>query len=208
MDVARELSGKLVREFEGSADWIRDSSEGKTGVKVINSITDISNPPPLDYDPLDPDSPDWCQKIQVIPRIARVEPLGRIVLEDGRVLNNIDVIIFGTGYLYSFPFLDQASEPFKSYPLISQPSRTSATEDFNLKKWIQEKQNGQTFKPIARTAPSMSNLDDWQLFHRTDSSLLFWVHLYELYPSLWLKVRRGESQRLALPDSAPMILSY
>ncbi|GAJ08838.1 unnamed protein product, partial [marine sediment metagenome] len=114
MDIARELCGKLAREFSGAEGWAQEAAQNPpgTGVKVYQSVEDANKPPGMDYDPKDPKSPDWARRIEVVPRVERIEAAssfsstsseggsqGIVVLEGGRRLENVDCIVFGTGYL-------------------------------------------------------------------------------------------------------------
>ncbi|PWN47577.1 FAD/NAD(P)-binding domain-containing protein [Violaceomyces palustris] len=182
-DVARELSGYLVREFQGSEEWVRDSKTQppSTGVKVYHSYEDFESPPPLDYDPRDETSPDWCKRIKVVPKISRVEEDGSILLQGGQVLNDVDSIVWGTGYLYDLPYLDHSKEPFRSYPILPR----------KMRKPSREKAAGETQAAVADdatrsdsgegaehdedeegTASHLTNLDDWWLFYSADPSLI------------------------------------
>ncbi|ORY61920.1 hypothetical protein BCR35DRAFT_309005 [Leucosporidium creatinivorum] len=68
----------------------------------------------------DPSAPDWAREITVFPPIAKTEGK-RITFVDGRTLEDVDVILFATGYLFSFPFVDTSDAPFNKYPLTKQP---------------------------------------------------------------------------------------
>jgi len=50
-------------------------------------------------------------RISVKPGISHLEPqTGRIHFTDGSHLENVDAVIFGTGYTFSFPFLPDVQE--------------------------------------------------------------------------------------------------
>lgn len=56
----------------------------------------------------------WAKEISVIPEIDHIE--GKtLYLVNGTIVENIDVIVFATGYLYSYPFF--ARPPFDKYPV-------------------------------------------------------------------------------------------
>ena len=59
------------------------------------------------------------------------------------------MILFATGYLYSFPFALPGDEPFASSPLTDAPTDNEGPH----------------------AAASVSNLDAAQLFYRPDSTL-------------------------------------
>jgi hypothetical protein len=54
-------------------------------------------------------------KISVKPAIDRLDPrTGRVFFTDGSYLDDIDHIIYGTGYTFSFPFLPAVQERVKN----------------------------------------------------------------------------------------------
>ena len=111
MDIARELVGKLARVLPPTSAHASDGEEvskawvaqGGTGAKVVQSVLDITAPPPMDYDPRDENSPAWSKKIEVVDRIERIEAGGKhnkgiIHFIDGSSRDDIDVIFFATGF--------------------------------------------------------------------------------------------------------------
>ena len=62
-----------------------------------------------------------------------------------------------------FPFLDHTRPPFSSVPLIDPPSAKPADDGYTSSE--------EPYDP-PRTAPKVSNLDDWYLFYRGDTSLV------------------------------------
>ncbi|KAK4700013.1 hypothetical protein P7C70_g6239, partial [Phenoliferia sp. Uapishka_3] len=100
-----------------------------------------------------PDAPEWARSIGIFPPVQRIE--GKtIFFEDGRTLDDVDHIIFATGYLYSFPFADHTQAPFSSHPLTVSP-----------------------FPSCSPASPSgglrVHNLDRRQLFYLPDPTLSF-----------------------------------
>lgn len=149
-DIARELCGGVKRTYPGSAAW-----NAACITTVYQSYRHPELPPPMDYDPRSPDSPEWCRRIQVVGAITHITPEGTVMTATGESLC-VDVIIWATGFLYCFPYLDHSVEPFKSQPVI--PS------------------NGDDHTVVAADACAATvphNLDDWLLFYRHDNSLCF-----------------------------------
>jgi len=185
MDVARELNGGIVRDLEGGPEWIADAKAvpPRTGVRVRQSVEDVEKPPPMDFDPRDEDSPAWCRAIEVVPRISRIESAtasssasnGRIVLENGAVLDDVDIIIFATGFSYEFPPLDQTDAPFDAHPILppAPQAHLSAAEEAALTERRAQHDPALRNLTLPPSSPFMSNLDDWQLFYRYDRSLAF-----------------------------------
>lgn len=108
MDIAREMNGSVFRAVPGSQGselspeaWSTTLASGP--IAVYQSVEDIDKAPPMDYDPRDPASPEWCRKINVVPRIRHVEAqegsTGRITFEDGSTQDQFDAIIFATGFV-------------------------------------------------------------------------------------------------------------
>ncbi|KDN39238.1 FAD/NAD(P)-binding domain-containing protein [Tilletiaria anomala UBC 951] len=188
MDICRELVGNAARVLpaptaaeppyagaDGAAHmraateaWRNGAGTLAHGGSVTQSVIDIDAPPPLDYDPRDAASPAWSRLIRVVPRIARIDA-ARIYLVDGSVLDQIDVIIFATGFAYDFPFLDQSKPPFCSHPLVPMPpprELLTAADAAALRARVHA-----PFRRQWPTAPALANLDDWQLCYRFDGSL-------------------------------------
>ncbi|TKY90463.1 hypothetical protein EX895_000461 [Sporisorium graminicola] len=160
-DIARELSGYVLRTLpEGQAAtdaFIERCCEGREG-RVLHSYEHFEKPPPLDFDPREEGSPAWAKRITVVPRIDEVRDDGSVVFEGGEKREDVDVLIFGTGYAYDFPYLDQQVAPFVDSPLIPPPPPPAGTQDDLPETGIEP------YTPPYRTAPFLTNLDDWSLF--------------------------------------------
>lgn len=161
-DIARELSGYILRtlpEGQAATEAFIDRQKDQGREKVLHSYEHFDKPPPLDFDPRDETSPDWTKRIHVVPRIHSINRDGEVVLEGGKRVA-VDVLIFGTGYAYDFPYLPQHLPPFNTHPLIplAPPSETEVEID-------------NPYTPPHRTAPFLTNLDDWSLFYSPDPSL-------------------------------------
>ncbi|UZJ55038.1 hypothetical protein CBS101457_004358 [Exobasidium rhododendri] len=152
MDIARELAGYLVRALPSGLspeEWKERCL--KDPFRVYSSWHALDKVPPMDYNPLDPDSPEWCRRINVVDEIDRID--GTVIhLKDGTSLDSIKVIIFATGFLFDNPYIDQTTEPLLSRPLLP-PSDNSAKTGF--------------------PSTTMYNMDDWILFHSGDESVAF-----------------------------------
>ncbi|KAK0554377.1 monooxygenase [Tilletia horrida] len=183
MDVARELNGKCVRTFPGVDEWVADASASppRTGVKVRQSVEDVNRPPQMDFNPNDPESPEWSRRIEVVPKIVRVEapsttaPNGTVVLEDGTRLEDVDVIVFATGFLYDLPFLDQSTAPFDERPMLSNANagQLQHADQASLKEFFEGSAGDKVepYTPPYEMAPHLSNLDSWHLFYEPDPSI-------------------------------------
>ena len=149
-DIARELCGGAVRQWRTSEEWQRSSEN----VTVYQSYHDLAKPPKSDYDPRDPASPAWCQRIHVVGPIQHIDEQGALVFSDGARLEDIDLIIWATGFLHNVSFFRAKDEPFSKAPLIVHDQQTS------------------TATPIA-SADTLHHLDDWMMFYKPDPSLCF-----------------------------------
>lgn len=182
MDIARELCGHIVRDFEGRDKWLNDVKENATGVCVYNSVEDITKPPNLDYDPRDPDSPEWSKKIQVVPRIQSIREDGVVLLENGEELADVDTLVFATGFYVQYECVDHTVEPFKKAPLVpaSRPviSAEQLQREENLlarlarqDQEMQQRVESELSKSPVNSGPA--SLDDWYLFYEADRSMAF-----------------------------------
>ncbi|KAI5479368.1 dimethylaniline monooxygenase (N-oxide forming) [Pseudohyphozyma bogoriensis] len=92
---------------------VLDHDPSVVGRFVANSIRS----PTVIAFPFDaPDAEDYAKLVKIRPTITRVE--GKTVyFADGSSLDDVDAIIFATGYLFSFPFASPTHEPFASHPL-------------------------------------------------------------------------------------------
>lgn len=66
--------------------------------------------------------PTENQEAELVAEIDHLTTDGSVVLKDGKILRNVDIILFCTGYLYSFPYLDQQSLAPGS-PLVTDGER-------------------------------------------------------------------------------------
>ncbi|SHO77372.1 Similar to S.cerevisiae protein FMO1 (Flavin-containing monooxygenase) [Malassezia sympodialis ATCC 42132] len=163
-DVARELCGGAVRTFPGSEQWKKEAAQEPpaTGTYVYQSYLRPDLPPPLDYDPRDPTSPDWCRRIHVLGPIDHVEADGTLVFRDGQRLS-VDAIVWATGFWRSIPMLDQTLAPFDKCPLVAPPGcRTASSSAAPMPMCSNLDVHGTS---------SLTNLDDWQIFYEPDNSL-------------------------------------
>lgn len=152
MDISRELAGYITRNLPSGMtpqEWKQRCKEDP--FTVYSSWHSMDKGPGLDYNPLDEDSPDWCRKINVLPQIESIEN-DKICLDNGTILDDVELIIFATGYLFDNAFIDQTIEPLLTRPLLP-PSKNASRSGF--------------------PSSTMYNLDDWLLFHRLDESIAF-----------------------------------
>lgn len=152
MDISRELSGFSVRNLPSGMtpnQWAQHCKHNP--ISVYQSWHSLDKAPPMDYNPLDPDSPDWCRSIQVVPSISSICG-SQVYLENGEIIEDVPLIIFATGFLMDAPFIDQSSGILQSYPLLP-PSASATSQGF--------------------PSSTVYNLDDWLLLHRKDETLAY-----------------------------------
>ncbi|KAI5476080.1 dimethylaniline monooxygenase (N-oxide forming) [Pseudohyphozyma bogoriensis] len=116
-DITREVA-TMIHERRTAGD---PTVEGRFVAQSFRSPSLLSFP----FD--SPDAKEYAKEIKLMPAIQRVE--GKTVyFVDGQILENVDTILFATGYLYSFPFADPTSAPFNTHPLtLPLPGSTDLT---------------------------------------------------------------------------------
>lgn len=62
---------------------------------------------------------DWAKYVIDVPIIRTVNGK-RIELEDGEVVEDVDVVIFATGYYYSLPFCKRDDAPWDQVPVLDE----------------------------------------------------------------------------------------
>ncbi|GAA5894041.1 hypothetical protein JCM8208_002329, partial [Rhodotorula glutinis] len=112
-----------------------------------------------------PDAPEYSKEVRELPPIKRVEGR-RIEFENGEVVEDVDTVMFATGYYFSFPFLSPSHEPFKSHPVTYSPTKS-----------------GQRGAPSgAEGGIRMHGLDDRFLFLLADPTMAFLALPYLTIP--------------------------
>lgn len=111
-DITRELCGGTIRTWPTREKW-QKSSENTT---VYQSYQDPSKPPSIDYDPRDPESPAWCQRIQVMGPIQHVDEQGALVFADGSRLEDIDLMFGPQAFCIMYPSFGQRMNHFPRRP--------------------------------------------------------------------------------------------
>ncbi|KAM0755374.1 FAD/NAD(P)-binding domain-containing protein [Meredithblackwellia eburnea MCA 4105] len=97
-----------------------------------------------------PDAPEDVRgKVMVVTVVKDIREDGSILLTDGSVVEGVQVIIFATGYHFSFPFASPANAPFSTHPLIELNS------------------------PLYSTGSRVFHLDSRQTFYLPDPTLTF-----------------------------------
>lgn len=74
----------------------------------------------------------WSSHLHIVSSVESATA-GSIATVDGTVLEEIDTIIFATGYLYAFPYHDSHESPFAEFPLVRAPEVKQGTTDGGLK---------------------------------------------------------------------------
>ncbi|GAA5839962.1 hypothetical protein JCM5353_006687 [Sporobolomyces roseus] len=113
-----------------------------------------------------PDSPDWAKEVKVFPPIRKVEDK-TITFQDGSSLDNVDTIIYATGYYFSFPFLHSTDAPWSSHPVVRPPPTPDSS--------------GDSTSPVDGGL-RLHNLDDRFLFYLPDPSAVFLCLPYLVIP--------------------------
>ncbi|GAA5848573.1 hypothetical protein JCM8547_004556 [Rhodosporidiobolus lusitaniae] len=156
-DITRELAASI---------WQR-RHDGQTNLPKIYQAA--RSPPALGIPFDSPDAPEYGKEVGLFPPIKKVEGR-RIEFENRKSVDDVDSIIFATGYFFSFPFLHPTDAPFSSHPLTYAPPLPNPAPAF--------KQTIATEHP-PRGAPSrygglrVHNLDDRMTFYLPDPTLCF-----------------------------------
>ena len=101
LDIAREVcavGGKVIQSK-------RESKYDLTGPRLPDEVERVAMVAEFIADEIDPSrlSPGTKQSPGAIP--------GKVVLEDGTVLDKIDYVVIATGYITSYPFLEDLEQP-------------------------------------------------------------------------------------------------
>ncbi|GAA5830317.1 hypothetical protein JCM11251_001304 [Rhodosporidiobolus azoricus] len=165
-DITREIAASIYnRRQAGEADLPRIYQSAKS-------------PPGLGI-PFDaPDAPPYGKEVGLFPPIKEVE--GKVIeFEDGRKVEDVDVIMFATGYLFSFPFLHPTDAPFSSAPLTYSVPLCSAHGAVDSIATTGTSSRGE---PSRRGGLRIHNLDDRMLFYLADPTLAFLALPYLVIP--------------------------
>lgn len=149
-DITRELATSIYARRQA----------GQVPPEQLPRIYQSARSPPVLGIPWDAaDAPAYSKEVQTLPPIRRVERR-RIEFEDGRIVEDVDVIMCATGYWFSFPFMRPTEAPFADHPVTFAPPRPSEPE-------------GTAPRPSAKGGLRIHHLDDRMLFYLPDPSLAF-----------------------------------
>ncbi|OCF78765.1 hypothetical protein I204_00709 [Kwoniella mangroviensis CBS 8886] len=153
--VGSHASGTDIARDIALDDEATDAQTRKNVRTIYQSAREKDKPRPNDEgedQSLYPNT-KWRDHVELVSEIERID--GDLVhLKGGRVLSDLDVILFATGYLYSYPFFSPDKAPFDSHPII----RSSTQEERSLSA-------GPANRPI--------NLDETDTFYVPDRTLAF-----------------------------------
>ncbi|MBW0491967.1 hypothetical protein O181_031682 [Austropuccinia psidii MF-1] len=149
---------------------LREQTHLANSSKRLYSVA--SHPPKLGWDFNDPSAPSWSRQITTVPRFTHIHG-NKIYLENGCMLDDVDLICFATGYLYSFPFCHDSDSPWKANPLICVPSPLAGCASDIL-------ENADSSYP--RAGLRVHNIDENQIFYYPDPSFAFLVLNTQVVP--------------------------
>ncbi|ORX36263.1 hypothetical protein BD324DRAFT_628099 [Kockovaella imperatae] len=146
----------VVGSFASGSDLSRQLAglnlTGRSMTVYLSSSGSTYSPPPGPDDPPQP----WREYIRNVPLISRIDET-KISFEDGSQVDDVDTLIFATGYRYSLPFCKAFDEPWKSTPPLDRI-------DGSL------------------SGLSMRQLDELLLFLKDDRTISFPVLQYQIVP--------------------------
>lgn len=162
-DILRELA--ILREHD---------NEGSAGQHKKKLYSVASHPCQLGWDFNDPSAPSWTKLITSVPRFERIEQ-DKIYLVDGTILEDVDLLCFATGYLYSFPFCRSDDRPWKDHPLTKTLSPSSLSQSNHPAPH-------QTSNHKLIGGVRVHHLDQTQTFYYPDPSFAFLVLNTQVVP--------------------------
>ncbi|RAO70504.1 uncharacterized protein BHQ10_006516 [Talaromyces amestolkiae] len=121
----------------------------------------------------------WPNHITNVARVRSIEPpsshsiTGRIVTQADEILDDVDVIIFATGYVARFEFCRESDAPFNKAPLVHHPDTPPGSRRPPKNSVDQADLEG---------GHRVHNLDAYQLFYLPDPTLAFLVLHAEAIP--------------------------
>ncbi|GAA5881975.1 hypothetical protein JCM3774_002558 [Rhodotorula dairenensis] len=185
----------ITRELAASIYARRQESGSVPNATVLPRIYQSARSPPALGIPWDaPDAPEYSKEVRVFPPIRRVR--GReIEFEDGTSVNDVDSIIFATGYYFSFPFLSPKDAPFSSAPITYAPPRPG---------------DGGPRPTAEEGGLRVHHLDDRMLFYLPDPTLAFLALPYLVipFPLAQIQARLAARHFAASPRSLPRPLTF
>ncbi|GAA5931429.1 uncharacterized protein JCM15063_001464 [Sporobolomyces koalae] len=170
--VGNSASGyDITRELAGLVHSQRTEHEPRDDRPLKKVYQSARSPSKLGI-PFDaPDAPEWAREITVVPAIRRISN-HLVTFEDGTSRDDIDTIIFATGYYFTFPFLRASDAPWDDHPVTRPPPTPTSTS---------------TSTSQLSTAPvdgglRLHHLDDRHLFYLPDPTIAFLCLPYLVIP--------------------------
>ena len=194
-DVSRQLASLNLKSSESKIDPLRspptppDDDLRPLQTRVYQS----SSPGPSSYSmPPGPGDPtqQWREYITPVPLISHISPSSRehprglIHFQDGSEVDDVDVIIFATGYSFSLPFCRSSDRPWTTQSLLER-----AIEDHD------ERINDEPEYGVKGLA--MKELDGLMLFLDGDRTISFPALRKSYETSYHPPYQRGLGSRLA-----------
>ncbi|GAA5996183.1 flavin-containing monooxygenase [Rhodotorula paludigena] len=152
-DITRELAASIY-----------DRRQDDPSAELPRIYQSARSPPALGIPWDAPDAPPYSKEVQTFPPIKEIAGK-HIEFQDGRSIDDVEVIMFATGYHFSFPFCDPSTAPFSSHPLTYAPTKT-----------------GERGPPSAAGGMRVHNLDDRMCFYLPDPTLAFLALPYLTIP--------------------------
>ena len=118
---------------------------------------------------IDPrDGPPWSSHLKVVPPVLRMTE-DSITVQNGNVLRDIGIVIFATGYLYSFAHFQEQDAPFNSHSLTSTPPISEKSTS-----WSTSAVDADRIAEYPVGGLQVRNIDaDYQTFYTPDPTLAF-----------------------------------
>lgn len=127
--------------------------------RQIEVHVSCSAPSAFSVDPNDPNTP-WGKYVTYHPMIEHVST-STIHFEDETTLDDVDVVIYATGYNFALPFAKFEDRPWCDNPI------------FNGKIGSEERMGGDTWEEKGMKGLGVKGLDELMLFLEGDRSICF-----------------------------------
>lgn len=162
-DIARLIGGLNINQYDSTGTPLHPDAPPKLAfARVYQSSTGMPNSSTAD----DPDEP-WRPYITQFPLIdhfdppSRSHPKGRVQFQDGASVDDVDVVVFATGYSNSLPFCKVTDEPWRSMRPLDEVIQS------------EEREGGDEWEVGGLRGLKMRGLDELLIFPEGDRSLAY-----------------------------------
>ncbi|TIB97765.1 FAD/NAD(P)-binding domain-containing protein [Wallemia mellicola] len=172
-DISREIAWLDCSPEHGQSPY--NSVKENPGLPSTRIIQSRRSPPKYEWKE---ERPRWLDKIEQRGEVVGTH--GRsVIYADGHVDHGIDVIIFGTGYTYTYPFMRPTDEPWKSNSVFPQSNQSRKNVLDDIPAHLRLPYN---LPDSAQGSMTLVNLSKHNLFYLSDPSYAFVGLLRHVHP--------------------------